>query len=106
MLGGGKKPKTTPLPQHTYIVEVSHLSGATITWEAAINCKGQVLSPVGLSVPAGRVPDRVVFRRAPPACPLSSSGGHFTFATLKLHFNLAIFPSTISSSFLFLHFGE
>lgn len=103
-----KNPQTTPLPQHTYILEVSHLSGATTTWETAIHYKGQALSQVSLSVAAGHAPNRVVFLCAPlpPARPLSSSGGHFTFATLKLHFNLATFPLIISSSFLFLHFGE
>lgn len=105
---GEKNPKTTPPPQHTHILGVSDVSGATTTWETAINYKGQVLSQVCLSVPAGHVPDRVVFLcvTLPPTHLLSSSVGHFTFATLKLHFNLATFPSIISSSFLFLHFGE
>lgn len=102
---GEKTPKQLPCPNtHTF-------------WKSAIF---QVPLPLGkqpspvpglsvcLSVPAGHVPDRVVFLcvTLPPTHLLSSSVGHFTFATLKLHFNLATFPSIISSSFLFLHFGE
>ena len=98
----GKKPQNnSPAPTHTHF---GSQRSFRCHYHLGNSHKLQGPSPV----PAGHVPDRVVFLcvTLPPTHLLSSSVGHFTFATLKLHFNLATFPSIISSSFLFLHFGE